>query len=298
MNGNKILDVYQNLKVIIPDYLDSITAEKSEYTYFDRLLNKNIFEIPENKIKSGGYVIETLEASIWCLLTTKNYKDAVLKAVNLAGDSDTTGCVTGGLAGLYYGYDNIPDEWVNKLVKREEIDDLSERLFCKFAAFEDCFGKLLNDILEACELFADYFHENDRMFEDIQSELQSIQESKKKLLAKFKEKTNNINLDISVMESRIIGGIENIEFQNEKIEDLIYCVIIIKGNHLIKGLDSELHNIKEKIAEWIRFLEEKIINYIKNAKKEKTRKLITVEEALKKHTDIIINSINRSDFWD
>jgi ADP-ribosylglycohydrolase len=131
LDGNTLFEAYHNLQVTIPYFLNSITIEKSEFTHFDRLLKKNIFEVPESEIKSGGYVIETLEASIWCLLTTKNYKDAVLKAVNLGGDSDTTGCVTGGLAGFYYGYDNIPEEWINKLAKYNEIDNLSERLLKK-----------------------------------------------------------------------------------------------------------------------------------------------------------------------
>lgn len=87
---------------------------------FNRLMGS--FEnITENDIKSGGYVIDTLEASIWCLIQTTNYRDAVLKAVNLGDDTDTTGAVTGGLAGLFYGYDNIPTEWVNKLANVELI---------------------------------------------------------------------------------------------------------------------------------------------------------------------------------
>ena len=45
-------------------------------------------------------MLHTLEASLWCLLTEDTYADAVLKAVNLGGDTDTTGAVTGGLAGL------------------------------------------------------------------------------------------------------------------------------------------------------------------------------------------------------
>jgi len=56
--------------------------------------------LEEELIQSGGYVIQTLEVSIWCLLTTNNYEEAVLKAINLGGDTDTTGAVTGGLVGL------------------------------------------------------------------------------------------------------------------------------------------------------------------------------------------------------
>jgi ADP-ribosyl-[dinitrogen reductase] hydrolase len=85
--------------------------------------------IPENQIRSSGYVLHTLEASIWCLLNTDNYKDAVLKAVNLGQDTDTTGAVTGGLAGLLYGYYSIPGNWLSQLARKDDIEDLSVRMF-------------------------------------------------------------------------------------------------------------------------------------------------------------------------
>lgn len=67
-------------------------------------------------------MLHTLKASIWCLLTTDNYKDAVLKAVNLGEDTDTTAAVTGGLAGLLYGLDNIPSNWINQIAKHDDIE--------------------------------------------------------------------------------------------------------------------------------------------------------------------------------
>lgn len=78
--------------------------------------------LSEAEIKSSGYVVDTLEASLWCLLQTENYQDAVLKAVNLGDDTDTVGAVTGGLAGILYGYSGIPGEWIDALRKKELID--------------------------------------------------------------------------------------------------------------------------------------------------------------------------------
>lgn len=104
---------------------DLLLKDKNKYgTYF-----KPLFELNDKNIKSDGYVVNTLTASIYCLLTTTSYKEAVLKAVNLGEDSDTTGCVTGGLAGLYYGFDSIPKHWVQKVAKFKEISSLAERLF-------------------------------------------------------------------------------------------------------------------------------------------------------------------------
>jgi ADP-ribosylglycohydrolase len=94
---------------------------------FDRMLKADIFNLPAEEIQSSGYVIHTLEASIWCLLTTDNYMDAVLKAVNLGADTDTTGAVTGVLAGIIYGFEGIPAEWVDVLARRDDIMDLAER---------------------------------------------------------------------------------------------------------------------------------------------------------------------------
>ena len=89
---------------------------------------KNFAGTHEDEIKSSGYVVDTLEASIWCLLNTNNYHDCVLKAVNLGEDTDTVAAVAGGLAGLYYGYENIPEEWVATIARREFIEDLCRRL--------------------------------------------------------------------------------------------------------------------------------------------------------------------------
>ena len=85
-------------------------------------------QLDENEIKSSGYVVDTLEAAIWCFMNTDTYKDCVLKAVNLGEDTDTVAAVAGGLAGLYYGIEAIPQEWMNILPKKEWIDELIEKL--------------------------------------------------------------------------------------------------------------------------------------------------------------------------
>ena len=121
-------DIYRSLKYSVPAHLHSLSINPLEISRFDRLLNFDIYNLKEDEIKSSGYVLHTLEASLWCLLTTNNYKDAVLKAVNLGEDTDTTGAVTGGLAGILYGFENIPQAWLNILARKDDIEDLAARM--------------------------------------------------------------------------------------------------------------------------------------------------------------------------
>lgn len=87
---------------------------------FERL--EYIDELKEEEIRSSGYVIDTLEAAIWCLVTSHSYTETVLKAVNLGGDTDTIAAISGGLAGLVYGYDAIPKDWINRLKNKDMIE--------------------------------------------------------------------------------------------------------------------------------------------------------------------------------
>jgi ADP-ribosylglycohydrolase len=130
--GKNKEEIYKNLQTEIPNCLISRSVSSVEIDLFDRLLKGNIHELPEEEISSSGYVLHTLEASIWCLLTADNYKDAVLKAVNLGGDTDTTSAVTGGLAGLLYGFEDIPENWIKLLARKGDIADLAKRLNKKY----------------------------------------------------------------------------------------------------------------------------------------------------------------------
>ncbi len=125
-------EAYKKAQVVVAEFLKSIAIPDSELELFDRLLRSDISQEHINAIESSGYVIHTLQASIWCILTTETYQEAILKAVNLGKDTDTTAAVTGGLAGLLYGVDGIPTSWLNQLAKREEIEDLAERMALRF----------------------------------------------------------------------------------------------------------------------------------------------------------------------
>lgn len=88
----------------------------------------SLTEKPEGEIGSSGYVVDTLTASLWCLLTTDSYRECLLKAVNLGEDTDTTGAVAGGLAGLVYGYDGIPRDWLDALKGKTVIEKACEAM--------------------------------------------------------------------------------------------------------------------------------------------------------------------------
>ncbi len=99
-----------------------------DLAYYSRLRDLNDFgELPETKIISGGYVVTSLEAAIWSLLRTESFKEALLCAVNLADDSDTIGAIAGGLAGLFYGYQSMPEEWLKVIPKRDWIEELCRK---------------------------------------------------------------------------------------------------------------------------------------------------------------------------
>lgn len=128
--GDKIKLVEKSM-LACKKYFDSMDDEEvaHEKEKYARLLDIEAFQqLDENEIKSSGYVVDTLEAAIWCFLNTDTYRDCVLKAVNLGEDTDTVGAVAGGLAGLYYGIEEIPEEWMNILPKKAWITELIEKM--------------------------------------------------------------------------------------------------------------------------------------------------------------------------
>lgn len=115
---NKTIDYYGDKK----DSFD-------ELRHYKRILDKSIFKEKKENINSSGYVVHTLEAVIWCLINTENYRSCVLQAVNLGEDTDTIAAISGSIAGLYYGYNTIPKNWLNKIAKREQIEILCRNFY-------------------------------------------------------------------------------------------------------------------------------------------------------------------------
>ena len=96
---------------------------------YARLFDPQFGALDEDAIKSSGYVVDSLEAAIWCLLNTTDYRELALKAVNLGGDTDTVGAIAGGLGGIVYGIDDIPSEWIDVLKNKVLLDEIAATFF-------------------------------------------------------------------------------------------------------------------------------------------------------------------------
>lgn len=73
-------------------------------------------------------MVDTLQCALWCFINNSNVEDIICEAVNLYGDPDTIGAIAGGLAGVYYGYNAIPERWREKILVKERLSSLAEML--------------------------------------------------------------------------------------------------------------------------------------------------------------------------
>ncbi len=134
LNGENKNDAYQATRQKVVELWDKINFSETERKHFSRIIQNDIRETKIEDLKSGGYVIEVLESSIWFFLEKTNYKDTVLGIINLGHDTDTSAAIAGGLAGLYYGLEGIPKEWINQIARKNDIENLAERLRDKLAS--------------------------------------------------------------------------------------------------------------------------------------------------------------------
>ena len=98
----------KNGKRIIAAIIDDAFRE-------DNRVNFDWLTDPQYEPYPSGYVMDSLAAALHCIYTTDNFEDAIVKAVNLGGDADTIGAITGGIAGALYGYEQIPERWISAL---------------------------------------------------------------------------------------------------------------------------------------------------------------------------------------
>ena len=119
LQGEGINQAWEHAKQYMFNYCQGKPKELIE-------LEKNIYVEHLEKLKGTGYVVDCLNSAYY-VLQADGYKDIIKKAISLGHDTDTTACVAGGIAGLYYGFDGIPNDWIQKLREQEKVEDIFKK---------------------------------------------------------------------------------------------------------------------------------------------------------------------------
>lgn len=128
INGNNKLMAYKKMQDKVNEFIrNHEELNKKVIADYDRILKNSISTYYESEIKASCYVIHSLEAVLWSFMKSRSYTECVLKAVNLGEDTDTNAALSGALAAIFYGGDKIPEEWINVLPKKKEIEELAFR---------------------------------------------------------------------------------------------------------------------------------------------------------------------------
>ncbi len=132
LSGAKKAELQNTVFSKLNGYFKEDSSYKKDFLKYTRIFSSDFNNFNSAEIRSSGYVVDTLEAAIWCFLTTDNYRDCILKAVNLGYDTNSIACVAGSLAGLYY--EDIPAEWITAIRNKELVDSIIKRFssFCGY----------------------------------------------------------------------------------------------------------------------------------------------------------------------
>lgn len=122
LNGNDKFSCLRHLRKL--DYKWFSNETKEEYK---RILSGEIKKLEPEDIVSTGYVVFTLEAVLWIINNTESFSEAIVGAINLGEDTDTIGAISGSIAGILYGYNSIPEEWINDLKNKEYLDYMARK---------------------------------------------------------------------------------------------------------------------------------------------------------------------------
>ena len=122
-------------KMISMDYEKYFSKETVEI--YKRINDPN-FKLKINDIKESGYVVDTLETVMYAIMNSSNYRDTIENCVRVGYDTDTSACIAGSLAGVLYGANTIPKEWLDKLRKKDYLESLS-------MAFKDTLERMEKD---------------------------------------------------------------------------------------------------------------------------------------------------------
>ncbi|MCI1268599.1 MAG: ADP-ribosylglycohydrolase family protein [Ruminococcus sp.] len=297
---DKKIDKSEFILIILDDIYENI-CENNEYSYYQRIFDSDFAELSEDEIKSTGYVVHTLEAALWCFLNTDSYEECVLKAVNLGNDTDTVAAIAGGLAGLWYGYDSIPKNWINTLRKCEYIEEI-----CKhFSEIHGIYVTKVSLPYEECkrsgELYFNNFDE-DEINEILAKEFIPENYNKVRInpISGKKQKCIFFNSQLKqygiILDSKKIAKKYNIIEYNDSFSE--YFINGINIRRIIKYSDNthEMDGIEidRDVYEMLRNV------FAKLSETEKTKKNIVISrkgKSPKKNTTITeIISCNKSDY--
>lgn len=132
LEGKNKIDAYIEMRREISDFWSEIEFAEEERVHFERVIQNDIRETKIEDLKTGGYVIEVLESSIWFFLNKDSFEETILSIINLGHDTDTSAAIAGGLAGIYYELKGIPQSWVTSIARIDDIVELGNRLEEKY----------------------------------------------------------------------------------------------------------------------------------------------------------------------
>ncbi|OAL38377.1 hypothetical protein AYO20_02436 [Fonsecaea nubica] len=112
-------------KIEVSTSSKSTTASASFVARFEPYATLASFhDKPAAEIRSSGYVVDSLEAALWAFFTTSSFREGAVRVVNLGDDADTVGAIYGGLAGAFYGDEEIPEEWLRDMKRLDLVEDV------------------------------------------------------------------------------------------------------------------------------------------------------------------------------
>ena len=122
-NGMSKEECYDHLKTDDYSMYDNYSISK-----YNRLIKEDITKLKIDDIKSSGYVVDTWECVLWILLKSKSFKETIIATTNIGQDTDTIGAIAGSMAGIIYGMDETPKQWLDTLIKKDYLINLANKL--------------------------------------------------------------------------------------------------------------------------------------------------------------------------
>ena len=96
--------------------------------FVDLSMNRDVRALELQDEGAIGYTLLTLAAGLWAYWNARSFEEGLLAVVNAGGDADTNAAVACSILGAKFGYSSIPKEYVEELVRREELEDISKNL--------------------------------------------------------------------------------------------------------------------------------------------------------------------------